>query len=202
MRKAYWILIIVLCVLILSSAVGYAIYWTEKGAKQKEIDKLTVEMSLLISEKRSLENELEAAKDEISRLSSELDSTSDAITKARSDFSKRELYLHLWYIQKGMRTTFILSISASFLASEVEYAELEKVIKDTYEYYSMELKRLQPTNGIEDALVARAEDLLKESSTILQDVRTTDFSLIKPRIDNLIAGYDSFEKELNSYILE
>jgi len=202
MKKAYWILIIVLCVLILSSAVGCAIYWTTKGAKQKEIDKLTAEMSLLISEKRSLEKELDAAKDEISRLSNELDLTSNSFAKARSDFSKRELYLHLWYIQKGMRTTFILSISASFLASEVEYAELEKVIKDTYEYYSMELKRLQPTNGIEGALVARAEDLLKESSTILQDVRTTDFSLIKPRIDNLIAGYDSFEKELNSYILE
>jgi chromosome segregation ATPase len=202
MKKAYWILIIVLCVLILSSAVGYAIYWTAKGAKQKEIDKLTAEMSLLVSEKRSLEKELDAAKDEISRLSSELDLTSDAFAKARSDFSKRELYLHLWYIQKGMRTSFILSISASFLASEVEYAELEKVINNTFEYYSMELKRLQPTDSIEGALVASAEDLLKESSAILQDIRTNDFSLIKPRVDSLIAAYDLFEKDLNTYMSE
>ncbi|MCL5986041.1 MAG: hypothetical protein M1371_05675 [Actinobacteria bacterium] len=202
MKKVYWVLVFILCVIIVSSAVGFSLYKTAENAKQEEIDKLMADLSLLTSEKRSLENELSAAKDEINRLSTELNFTSDTFAKARSDIAKRELYLHLWYIQKGMRTSFILSISASFLANEVDYADMEKVINNTFEYYSMELERLQPTDSNEGALVARARSLLKESVLILHDVRTTDFALIKPRVDNLIAAYDLFEKDLNTYMSE
>jgi septal ring factor EnvC (AmiA/AmiB activator) len=182
--------------------VGFGVYKSAVSVKQREIDKLMADLSLLTSEKRSLEKELSAAKSEIDRLSTELNYTNDVFAKARSDIAKRELYLHLWYIQKGIRSSFVLGLSASFLADNVEYAELEKVINNTFDYYSMELNRIQPSDSNEGALVARARSLLEEGIAILQDVRINDFSLIKSRVDNLIAAYDIFEKDLNVYMSE
>ena len=202
MNKVFWVLIFILCLLIVSSAVGFGVYKTTENMRQKEVDKLVAELSLLTSEKRSLEADINTAKNEIKRMSTELDRINNAFENAKSDISKRELYLHLWYIQKGMRTSFVISVSASFLANDLEYKDLQKIIVNTFDYYSMELDRLQTTDSSEEALIARAKSLYEESIKILQKVRTTDFLLIKPEIDSLMAAYEVFEKDLNSYASE